>query len=218
MRADAERNRQRILEAARQVFAEQGIEAPMSAVARRAGVGAATLSRRFPTREELVTAAFSDQLGWFAAVVDEAGRDPDPWHGFCRLVEQACGRQTGDLGFTDVLTRTFPRMLPFEARRTAVMDRFADLVSRAKASGRLRAEFVAEDLPLVLMAHAGVASVTSDAAPTAGPRLVAYLLQAFAAPQAGPLPTPPTPRQMSRALARMQVRSRRRPTPPVSSS
>ncbi len=209
MRADAERNRRRILDAARLVFAEQGIEAPMSAVAREAGVGAATLGRRFPTREELVTATFSDELGWFASVVDAASRDSDPWRGFCWLVEQACARQAGDLGFTDVLTRTFPRMMPFEARRAAVMERFTDLVTRAQASGRLRADFTPEDLPLVLLAHAGVVAVTSDAAPTAGPRLVAYLLQSFAHPQAQALPPPPTPRQMSRALARMQVRARR---------
>ncbi len=211
MRADAERNRERILDAAREVFAERGTDAPMSEVARRAGVGIATLSRRFPTREALVAATFEDRLVSYASLVEDSSQDLDPWRGFCSLVERVCGMQSGDLGFTEVLTRSFPRARGLEAGRLRAFAQFEDLVSRAQAAGDLREDFVPEDLPLVLMAHAGVVTATTDTAPDAGPRLVSYLLQSFAAPARGELPRPPTPRQISRALARAQVRAGRAP-------
>ena len=216
MRADALRNRERILDAAREVFAEQGIDAPLSTVAERAGVGAATLARRFPTREDLVTATFSERIGDYARAAYVASRDPDPWRGFCSLVQEAAALQAGDLGFTEVLTRSFPGFRTFEAERIRAFTMFADLVARAKAAGALREDFVPEDFPILLVAHAGVVTGTAGAAPTAGPRLVAYLLQAYAAPGRGSLPDPPTPRQITRALAgsrsgRAAARRRRRP-------
>jgi AcrR family transcriptional regulator len=207
MRADAQRNRERILDAAREVFAERGTDAPMSEVARRAGVGIATLARRFPTREDLVAATFENRLAKYTSLVEVASQDPDAWRGFCFLVERACGMQSGDLGFTEVLTRSFPRVRGLEAGRLRALAQFEDLVRRAQEAGDLREDFVAEDLPLVLMAHAGVVTATVDAAPNTGPRLVAYLLQSFAAPARGELPRPPTPRQISRALARAQFRA-----------
>lgn len=209
MRADARRNRERILDAAREVFAEEGIEAPLTEVARRAGVGVATLFRRFPTREDLVTSTFEERIGAYATAAHAASRDPDPWRGFCSLVEQAAAMQVGDLGFTEVLTRSFPSVRSFEAERVRALTLFADLVARAKSAGALREDFAPEDFPILLMAHAGVVTATAGAAPTAGPRLVAYLLQAYAAPARGLLPKPPTPRQITRALARIQVRGRR---------
>jgi hypothetical protein len=79
---------------------------------------------------------------------------------------------------------------------------FKTLVDRAKAAGRLRADFVTEDMPLFLMANAGALAATADAAPDAWRRLVGYLLQACAAPAAQPLPEPLAPPQMYRAMLR----------------
>jgi AcrR family transcriptional regulator len=204
LRADAERNRERLLAAAREVFAEQGLQAPMAEVARRAGVGVATLFRRFPSRDELITATFAAKMTAYADTIDEALGDPDAWNGFCRYVERVCAMQADDRGFTDVLTMTFPTAKAFEAERNRAGQAFGELVERAKASGRLRADFVHQDLPLILMANAGVVAATADAAPDAWRRLVGYLLQAFAAEAAEPLPEPPTPRQVYRALMRLQ--------------
>src|SRR5687768_10191364 len=90
LRVDAQDNRDRILEVARRLFAARGLEVTMREVARRAEVGVATLYRRFPTRESLVSAAFAEQMTLCAAVVDEALADPDPWHGFSSVVERVC--------------------------------------------------------------------------------------------------------------------------------
>ncbi|MDQ3787939.1 MAG: TetR/AcrR family transcriptional regulator, partial [Actinomycetota bacterium] len=100
LRADARLNRDRILDAARQAFAARGLDVPMAAIARRAGVGVATLYRRFPTREALITAVFGDQLTHCLSVVDDALADPDPWRGFCSAIERVCAMQVADRGFS----------------------------------------------------------------------------------------------------------------------
>ena len=203
LRSDAQRNRTRIVVAAHEVFAEQGLEAPMTEVARRAGVGIATLFRRFPTKDDLITATFAGTMTDYACAIDAAVADPDPWQGFCRYVARVCAMQARDRGFTDVLTRTFPNDKSFEADRDRAFRAFAGLIQRAKAAGKLRPDFVPEDLVMLLMANAGVISATSDAAPETSPRLVAYFLQACAADAARPLPAPPTQRGMHRALRRL---------------
>jgi AcrR family transcriptional regulator len=209
LRADARRNRDRIVDAARRVFAEQGLDASMNEVARRAGVGVATLFRRFPTRDELVAAAFADRMSAYTALVEVALDDPDPCHGFCEFVQRVCSMQAGDRGFTDLMTQSFPTAREFEAEREQAYRRFGELIDRAKEAGRLRPDFSPEDLPLLLMANAGVVTATASEAPQASPRLVAYLLQAFADGNRGPLPPPPTSRQMYRALLRFRAPRRR---------
>ena len=118
--------------------------------------------------------------------------------------------QAADHGFTDVLTMTFPTAPAFECERERAYEGFLELVNRAKAAGKLRADFVPEDLIIALMANAGVVTAAGDAAPGAWRRFVAYLEQAFAATNAGPLPDPPTGREMFRAMVRLQPPELRR--------
>lgn len=207
LRADAQRNRNLILKAAREVFSERGLDASLNEVARRAGVGVATLFRRFPTREDLIAATFADRMNDYAMLVETALADEDPWRGFCDYVRAICAMQVGDQGFTDVLTQSFPTAKHFEAQRDQTFRRFTELIDRAKADGRLRADFVPEDLPMVLMAHAGVVAATAGAAPRTSPRLVAYLLQAFDARASEPLPDPPEPSGIYRAFRRLNAKA-----------
>jgi AcrR family transcriptional regulator len=211
LRSDAERNRLLLIGAASKVFAEQGLDASLNEVARRAGVGVATLFRRFPTRDDLVTAVFADKMAAYEQAVAAALADPDPWHGFCAFVERVCQMQAEDRGFADVLTATFPIAEGLQAARDRSALALAELLDRAKQTGKLRSDFVHQDLPLILMANAGVITGTRDAAPDAWRRLLAYLLQAFTADAAQPLPAPPTPQQMYRALLRLNPR----PEPPT---
>jgi len=211
LRVDAERNRQRVVAAAREAFAESGIEVPLEDVARRAGVGVGTLYRRYPTRADLVAAAFEAKMTAYADAASEALADPDPWHGFCAYVEKICAMQAGDRGFTTVLTMTFPTAKQFEADRERAFADFITLIDRAKAAGRLRADFVAEDMPMFLMANAGVLAATADAAPGTWRRFAGYLVQACAAEAAQPLPDPPAPRQMYAAMLRATHHQRERP-------
>jgi AcrR family transcriptional regulator len=211
LRVDAERNRQRIVATAREMFAELGIDVPMEDIAKRASVGVGTLYRRYPTRADLIAAAFETKMTAYADAARQALADPDPWQGFYGYVQQICAMQAGDRGFTTVLTMTFPTAKQFEDARARAFADFTTLIDRAKAAGKLRADFVTEDMPMFLMAHAGVLTATADAAPDTWRRLVGYLIQACVAPAAQPLPDPPAPRQMYKAMLRAARHQRERP-------
>lgn len=183
LRADARHNRDRILDAARDAFAERGADVPMAAIARRAGVGAATLYRRFPTRAALVAEVFSEQLDGCGRVLDNALAEGDPWTGFRRFVLVVFETQVSDHGFTAALLTEVPDAVDFERARCRVERGFAELVRRAKEAGALRADFSPADLGLVLMAAQGVTATapTRAAAVAASHRLAAFLLESFRA-------------------------------------
>jgi AcrR family transcriptional regulator len=189
LRSDARDNRKRILDAARAVFAAEGLNVPMREIARRAGVGPATLYRRFPTKEMLVTEAFRDQMHACIAVLDEGLADPDPWRGFCRAIERICELHALDRGFTAAFMSTFPHAMDFAALRASSLDSVAELARRAKAAGGLRPDFVLDDVILVLMANSGIRAASPAARVAASRRFAALAIQAFqASPVASPLP------------------------------
>ncbi|WP_253767794.1 TetR/AcrR family transcriptional regulator [Goodfellowiella coeruleoviolacea] len=193
LRADAQHNRDRILAVARETFATLGLDVPMAAIARRAGVGVATLYRRFPTKEALVTEAFAEQIAACVAVVDDALADPDPWRGFCSVIEKVCDMHAVDKGFTAAFLSAFPDSTVFDHQRAHAELGFVKLAQRAKDAGHLRADFAQDDLVLLLMANAGIVTQSPEAALAASRRLVAYLLQSFRADHTGPPPPlPPT--------------------------
>jgi AcrR family transcriptional regulator len=200
LRSDAERNRERVLAAARAVFAREGVSASMASVAREAKVGIATLFRRFATKEELVAAVFSDRMDAYAEATDTALADPDPWRGFTGFLEAVCAMQAADRGFADVLTMTFPTAKPLEARRQQAYEGAVKLIERAKDAGRLREDFHAGDLVLLLMANAGLITATGEDAPDAWRRFLAYLIQSFETPARGALPAAPSDEAFYRAM------------------
>ncbi|KKD09194.1 TetR/AcrR family transcriptional regulator [Streptomyces sp. WM6386] len=205
LRADAERNRDRILAAARRLYATEGLGASMASVAREAGVGKATLGRRFATREELINAVFADRMDAYADAVAAALADPDPWRGFTGYLHTVCAMQAADRGFADVLTMTFPTAKALEARRAEAYDRLLELITRAKNTGHLREDFTHQDVVILLMANAGVIAATGDAAPDTWRRLVGHMLRSYAAPDAPipPLPEAPKPTALYRAMVRL---------------
>lgn len=168
LRADAVRNRQRIVAAARQIFEEQGLDAPLDEVAERAGVGAGTLYRRFPTREELVEAAFAEELTQVGAIAEEALLCEDPWTGFTTFVERLCGAMAADRGISDLLVLRLPNSRVAAGSCERQNRAVGELVRRAQEAGALREDVVPEDVLLFLMANAGVIEVTRGAAPTRG--------------------------------------------------
>ncbi|SDM32110.1 transcriptional regulator, TetR family [Streptomyces sp. cf386] len=213
LRSDAERNRERIIAAARTVFARDGLSASMASVAREAGVGIATMFRRFPTKEELVAAVFSDRMDAYADAVAVALDDPDPWHGFTGYIETACAMQAADYGFADVLTMTFPTAKALEERRNEAYEAMLELIGRAKAAGRLREDFDPSDLVLMHMATAGVVNATGSAAPDAWRRVASLLIQSFESPARGPLPDPPEHAALYKAMLRASPTDLTSPAP-----
>ncbi len=202
MRADARQNRDRILEVAQRLFAERGLDVPMAAIARRAGVGIATLYRRFPTREALVTEAFAEQMDTCLSVLDEALADPDPWQGFRTALEKVCCMLAFDRGLGAAFIGAYPHAIDVAGEQERALREFATVIERAKQAGELRADFAIEDVALVIMANNGITSDSPDTALAASRRLVAYLINSFRADHADPsrpLP-PPAPLQLQDAF------------------
>jgi AcrR family transcriptional regulator len=188
---------------ARDVFAEQGLEAPLEAIAARAGVGIATLYRRFPAREKLVAAALTEKVAEYAGAAQQALAVTDPWAGFAGFVQRICELQAGDRGLSDLLSMTLSADEHVEQLRRMANDSLITVIDRAKAEGTLRADFVGEDLVLLLIATAAVMHVTGEDAPDTWRRFVALALDGFRSQDSPPLPQPPSTAQMTRAMVRL---------------
>ncbi|WP_299531736.1 TetR/AcrR family transcriptional regulator [uncultured Streptomyces sp.] len=189
LRSDALDNRERILDAARELFSADGLDVPMREIARRAGVGPATLYRRFPAKQDLVTEAFADQLRACRRIVDEGCADDDPWRGLCGVIEQICELHARDRGFTEAFMSTFPGTTDMAEGRTYTLKAVAGLAERAKAARRLRGDFVLDDLVIMIMANKGIRAASPEARVRASRRFAGYVIQAFAAgPVRAPLP------------------------------
>ncbi|MEU3188184.1 helix-turn-helix domain-containing protein [Streptomyces sp. NPDC006923] len=189
LRSDALDNRERILDAARALFSADGLDVPMREIARRAGVGPATLYRRFPTKQTLLGAAFADQLRACRDIVDEGCADPDPWRGLCLVIEKICELHARDRGFTEAFLSAFPGVADVAAGREHTVKAVAGLAQRAKAAGHLRSDFVLDDLILVLMANKGIHATSTATQVMASRRFAGLVIQAFeASPRHAPLP------------------------------
>jgi AcrR family transcriptional regulator len=192
LRADAARNRTRILAAARAAFAEAGLEVGVEEIARRAGVGKGTLYRRFPTKEALVRAIFVDRLDELESIAERVESMPDAWAAFTCFLEEAARMQASDQGFLDVVAqRTGTILSPEHRQRMFAIE--ARPLRRAQAEGRVRADLVPEDVTLLLR----MVGVATRRAPDGGsmeahwPRYLALLLEGLRPAGAGRLPAEP---------------------------
>jgi AcrR family transcriptional regulator len=181
LRADAADNRERILEATRELFAAEGLDVPMRAIARRAGVGAATLYRRFPTKEALVAEAFAEQMGRCGSIVAEGLAMADPWEAFRHVVEQVCDLHARDRGFTMAVMATYPKAVDFGAAREWSVRALGEMLRRAKDAGRLSQDITIDDVLLLIMAHRGIRRLTEAATIAASRRFADLFLRSVQA-------------------------------------
>ena len=209
LRADAAGNRERILNAARSVFARDGVSAPLAAVAAEAGVGIATLYRRFPDRGELIAEAFADALAQFEASTGHALSADDPWDGFADLVTAVGEIEARNRGFTHLI-QSEVRPLRGLGDRASGQHAIAEVIARGQHASVLRADLTPEDLPVISFAIAGILETTRDDVPDAWRRHVALLLDGCRVDgRRSPLPPPAPPRALHRAMLRS---ARRRQT------
>ena len=159
-------------------------DADLEKIARLAGVVIATLYRRFPTRANLIAASFERKMADYAAAAEHALDDPDPWAGFCWLINKFCAMQAADAGLKDLITMRFPAPSPAEELRNRALQNLEQLIGRAQQQGTLRADFVFTDVPMLLFANAGVVTATRDSAPDTWRRFTAYMIDAFRAEHA----------------------------------
>ena len=182
LRSDARDNRDRVLESARAAFSENGIVGvTMREIARRAEVGPATLYRRFPTKQLLVEAAFEHEMHACRAVVEDGCAHPDPWLGFCSVVEGLLVLNARNHGFTEAFMAVDPQTDVFAAHRASLLRSLTGLAGRARRAGSLRRDFVIDDLLLVLLAGRGLSSTSPALRETAARRLAGLAVDAFRA-------------------------------------
>ncbi|MGW5969766.1 TetR/AcrR family transcriptional regulator [Streptomyces sp. NPDC055186] len=188
-RRDARRNRDRLVAAAHEVFAEQGLDAPLDVIARRAGVGNATLYRHFPARAALVDAVFRDQLTDTMAAGERVRTAPDAWTGLRDYLDVVFGTLAADRGTNDLMTTHLPdveslRSVHAHNRRTVEL-----LLDRGRGEGTVRPDVTTEDVLFALAALGrAVPSLTAAAGPDAWRRPLALLLDGLRAAPPPPLP------------------------------
>jgi AcrR family transcriptional regulator len=211
LRRDAERNRQRILEAATEVFNERGLDVSLDEIARHAGVGVGTVYRRFRTKEELVEALFMSRLDEVAAIADQAFAAPDPWSGLVSFMERMAEIMAGDLGLRQILMfATYGRDLVAVARErnAPLVER---LVERAQAAGQLRSDLRQTDIVFIVFVLTEATQLAQAASPDIWRRYLALILDGMQPARAGvtPLPVPALlPGEMEKSMRQASPRRR----------
>jgi AcrR family transcriptional regulator len=176
LRKDAERNRQRVIEAARELFALRGLEATLNDVAHHAGLGVGTVYRRFPTKEELLEAVFDDALNQLTGLAESALQHKDSWQGFVWLVEQMCELTATDRGAREMAFSRTHGGARVEAARDRLVPQIAKLVERAQQDGYLRPDLSPTDMPIFGLMTGTVSEFAGNVDPQLWRRYVAILL------------------------------------------
>ena len=203
LRRDAQANRDRIVAAARAAFAADGIDVPVEEIARRAGVGMGTLYRHFPAKEDLIDAVLEDAFAAFIDAAEQAIGEEDAWAGFRGFLERVFALHVENRGLKDIIATRAHGRARAEAMRTRMRPLLRRLIERAREQGALRADFTAEDIPLVFWTGGRVIEATAAVAPEFWRRYLGLLLDGLRAEAATPLPHPPLTRaQLNRATGR----------------
>jgi AcrR family transcriptional regulator len=179
LRADARRNRERIVKAARAVFAQHGRDAQMDDVARRAKVGVGTVYRHFPTKEGLIEAVAADKFEGLTREATAALAAEDPWEAFERFVWYAAEQVARDRTLFEVMGTTSCQLERATQTKLELQAAVGELMRRAQAAGALRPEAGPQDMGMIMCAIGGAMAVsgTDD-----WQRLLRYVLDGLRAP------------------------------------
>jgi AcrR family transcriptional regulator len=202
LRKDAARNRQRLLDAATELFATRGLEVTLNDIAHHAGVGVGTAYRRFANKDELIDALFEVQLDALAQLAAEALDDPDPWHGMVRFLEQSLRMQREDRGLTDLLHHAHVGHDKVNQMRTRIAPLGNAIVDRAKQAGVVRPDIEGTDLIFMQLGLSAIMDKTRQVAPDLYLRTFRIYLDGLRGDKVGPteLDVPPLTVDQTHAL------------------
>lgn len=195
LRRDAERNRQRLLVAAREVFAARGLAVTLDDIAHHAGLGVGTVYRRFPTKEALVEALFEDRIDDIVELAEQAAANTDSWQGFVAFLTGAAEQYVADRGMREVLLGTGYGRDRVARGRVRLFEPVSYLIMRAQADGYLRADLQPQDIPILQLMIGTVAQYAAEVDPQLWRRYLTVLLDGLRAGGGKPseLPRPALP-------------------------
>lgn len=176
LRADAQRNRAKILEAAAQVFAERGLDATLDEVASAAGVGVGTVYRRFPDKDSLIGALFDNAVDEIANLANAAPSRGNSWEALVWFLEEALQRQCANRGLHDVVVGSTYAEDHLEAAKCRITPAIGLLVECAQRDGYLRADVVGADFPIMEMMISFLGNMTASVAPDLWRRYLTIIL------------------------------------------
>jgi AcrR family transcriptional regulator len=204
LRADAERNRRRILAAAGELFAEEGLHVTLDAVAERAGVGVGTVYRRFPDKEALIDALFEDRIDAVGAIAEQACAMEDAWAAMVFFFDRAISLHGEDRALKELVFSTAHGQDRVAQARGKLKPIVSRIVGRAQAAGELRPDIDITDVPLIQLMLTAVMEYTDDVSPEAWRRYLAIVLDGLRTGGAQtPLPAAAlTDEQLDGAMAR----------------
>ena len=189
-RRDARERHDRLIAAAQREFAARGVDASLERIARDAGVAIGTLYRHFPTRMDLLLAAFEPRLEDFLDAATQALEIDDPWDGFVYYLENLFRVQAGDRGFNDFLSRRFPGSADTERIHDQMCSQIEAVLTRAQAAGEVRPDLTQADIVNLIWSNGRMIDATSTTAPNAWRRHLYLMLDAYRAERAHPIPEP----------------------------
>ncbi len=190
LRRDAARNRERLLAAARELFADHGFDVTLDEVAHRAGVGVGTAYRRFANKGELLDALFSEQTAEMAAAADTALTDPDPWHGLVTYLEMSLALQLRDKGLAQIVSGDRVGVEQHDWNRQVMAPKNRAIVARARDAGVLRDDVTGTDLTFVQVGLNAILARSRGAHPDLYRRYLHLLLDGLRAEPGTPTPLP----------------------------
>jgi AcrR family transcriptional regulator len=176
LRADAERNRRLLLDAARELFAQRGLQVTLDDIARRAGVGVGTAYRRFGTREKLIDALFEERVGSIVALAKEGLEASDPWEGLTSFLRRTLALQAADRGLKELLLGTAEGRERVAVIRAQMQPLATELVRRAQEAGALRPDFAPQDIPLLQIMLGAIVDVSQSVQPELWQRYLTLIL------------------------------------------
>ncbi|MEP6953853.1 MAG: helix-turn-helix domain-containing protein [Solirubrobacteraceae bacterium] len=193
LRADAERNRRRILEVAAEVFARRGLSVTLDDIAREAGLGVGTVYRRFPDKEHLIDALFEARIEELVAVADAGLENPDPLAGLVHFLERGMELQATDRGLKELMHNTGLGAKRVAHARSMMAPRVLKMVARAHASGQLRGDVAGPDMPLITLMIGSIMDATREVRPDVWRRLLTIVIDGLRAQPdvATPMPVAP---------------------------
>ena len=188
LRRDAERNRRRILDAAREAFAEEGLAVTLDEIARRAGVGVGTVYRRFADKEQLIDALFEHQMQEFAVLADECLQAEDSWDGLVRFLELATQLHACDRGLKEVALSGTHGLDRVARARRLMFPLVSRLVARAQADGSLRPDVDPTDMPLLQLMLGSLSECTRKSDPEVWRRFLVIITDGLRTSREAPSP------------------------------